>query len=143
METGTIELVGAVVAVEGTGVLVGGTGVLVEGAGVKVGGILVEGGKVRIGMTVGVVERGKVQADKIMIKQSRNGNTDFLDMVNSFLPGWCTRIIDHTIKLRGCKNLISGIYIPCGVNIIILPHSRTEQGQEAPCALPEREMHMK
>ncbi len=143
METGTIELVGAVVAVGGTGVLVGGTGVLVEGTGVKVGGILVEGGKVGFGVVIGDAESGKVQADKTMIKLSRNGNTDFLDMANSFLPGWRMRINDHTIKLRGCKNLISGIYNPCCVNIIILPHSRTEQGQEAQCALPEREKHTK
>jgi hypothetical protein len=56
-----------------------------------VGGGTVRGGNVGtavvgMGMTVGVSESGKVQADKTIIKLSRNGKTVFLDMANSFLP---------------------------------------------------------
>ena len=63
----------------------------VGGIGVLVGGGTVEGGKVGtavvgIGMTVGVADIGKVQADKTNIKLSRNGKTVFIDMAKSFLP---------------------------------------------------------
>jgi hypothetical protein len=56
-----------------------------------VGGGTVWGGKVGtavvgMGVTEGVSERGKVQADKTNIKPSRNGKTVFMDMANSFLP---------------------------------------------------------
>jgi hypothetical protein len=37
-------------------------------------------------VAVGVADMGNVQAHKTIIKLSRNGNTDFLGMANSFLP---------------------------------------------------------
>ena len=88
IEMSDIELVGiGVFVVVGIGVFVG----------VIVGGGKVEGGRVGtavvgMGMTVGVEDNGRVQADKTKIKlTTRNENKDFLNITDSFLAWQSSR----------------------------------------------------